>query len=241
MSGMRFFKQIFKIRLIHRERFNLAGLIVFQMFCIRGFYGIVVLKEKAVDWQAGAEPVIAGIFAVMFLTAFGVTYWFLFKEKNFYLAGQYKKYEMLGNDSEISQMIELSGNGEYESTMEVIWKPGKEDIPREPSFRLASSRKGHYVKACIRMEIVSDNLSRKFIEFEQYPDERLNVGDNVVGKILDKVKISCKEKIMINVTSQIERHKTLVANHEEKFLIRIYHSLNLPETFQQIPKEIAFT
>jgi hypothetical protein len=142
-------------------------MIIFALTSLFMAYAGIVLKVPASPEQRGAEPVINGISVFMFFFALGFIYWYLFKEKNFYLAGQYKKYEMRGNDSGINQTIELSGSGEYDLTIEVIWKVRKEDIPREPSFRLTSSRKGRYVKACIQMEIISDNSSRKSIYFEQ--------------------------------------------------------------------------
>lgn len=237
---MRFLTRLLKIRVIHWERFDLAGLIIFALFSFRGAYGFIVLKEHLVPEQRGAEPVMAGICIFMFLFALGSIYWYLFKEKNFYLAGQYKKSKIHGDDSGIDQVIELSGSGEYELTIEVIWKVRKEDIPPDRSFRLARFRKDNGIRAHIKMEIVSDNSSRQFLKFEQQPDQSLNAGKIGTGKTLDKVTISCVEKLSINITAQVERKDKAALEHQETFLIRVYNSLSLKEAFQPIPNMISF-
>jgi hypothetical protein len=237
----KFLKQLLKIRMIHCKRYGFAGLIIYALGSLFGAYSIIVLKVPLIPEQRGAEPVLAGICIMMFFMALGFAYWHLFKEKNFYLAGQYKKYEMSGNDPEINQTIKLSGSGEYDLIIEVIWKVRKEDIPPDQSFHLARWRKDNGVRAHIGMEIVLDNSSRQFLRFEQRPDQSLNAGKNGVGKTLDKVAVTCEEKITINVTAKIERKEKLAIEHEETFLIRVYNSLNLQEAFQQFPSEISFS
>jgi len=215
-------------------------LIIFALFSFRGAYGFIILKEHLVPEQRGAEPVMAAFCVLAFLFALGSIYWYLFKEKNFYLAGQYKKYELHGNGSGINQAIELSGGGKYDLTVEVIWKVRKQDIPPDRSFRLARFRKDNGIRAHINMEIVSDNSSRQFLKFEQQPDDSLNAGKIGIGKKLDKIAISCAEKISINITAQVERKEEVAVEHEETFLIRVYNSLNLKEAFQLVPNKIAF-
>jgi len=237
---MTFLKRLVKIRIIHWERFDLAWLIIFALFSFRGAYGFIVLKEQLVPIQRGAEPVMAAFCVLAFLFALGSIYWYLFKEKNFYLAGQYKKYEMRGDDSGINQMIELSGHGEYDLTIEVIWRVRKEDIPPDRSFRLARFRKDNGIRAHIKMEIVSDNSPHQILKFEQQPDQSLNAGKIGTGKTLDKVTVSCVEKLSINITAQVERKDKAALEHEETFLIRVYNSLSLKEAFQPVSNMIAF-
>jgi hypothetical protein len=237
---MTFLKRLVKIRIIHCKRYELIGTIIFALTSFVGAYSIIVLKVPASPEQRGAEPVIAGIYILMFLVALGFTYWYLFKEKNLYLFGQYKKYEMRGNDSGIDQVIELSGHGKYDLTVEVIWKVRKQDIPPDRSFRLARYRKDNGVKAHIKMEFAPDNSPHQILKFEQQPDQSLNAGKIGTGKTLDKVRISCAEKISINITAQVERKEEVAMEHEEIFLIRVYNSLSLKEAFQPIPNMIVF-
>jgi hypothetical protein len=203
-------------------------------------YAQIVFKIPASPEQAGAEPVITGITIVMFLFMSGSVYWSLSRDKISYLSGQYKKYEIHGNDSGINQAIELSGGGKYDLTVEVIWKVRKQDIPPDRSFRLARFRKDNGIRAHIKMELISDNSSRQFLKFEQQPDDSLNAGKIGIGKTLDKVAISCAEKISINITAQVEHKEKPAVEHEETFLIRVYNSLNLKEAFRPIPNRITF-
>jgi hypothetical protein len=215
-------------------------MIIFALTSLFMAYAGIVLKVPASPEQRGAEPVINGISVFMFFFALGFIYWYLFKEKNFYLAGQYKKYEMRGDDSGINQVIQLSGSGKYDLTVEVIWKVRKQDIPPDQSFRLARYRNDNGVRAHIKMEFAPDNSSRQFLKFEQQPDDSLNAGKIGIGKKLDKVTISCAEKISINITAKVERKEEMAIEHEETFLIRVYNSLSLKEAFQPIPNMITF-
>jgi hypothetical protein len=237
---MRFLTWLVKIRIIHCKRYDLIGGIIFATLLLFAAYTQIAFKIPASREQAGAEPVIAGITIFMFLFISGFVYWSLSRDKLFYLSGQYEKYEVCGNDSGINKAIELSGSGEFELTIEVIWKVRKEDIPPDRSFRLAGSRKDNGVRAHINMEIVSDNSSRQLFKFEQQPDDSLNAGKIAIGKTLDTVAVSCVEKVSINITAQVERKEEKAIEHEEIFLIRVYNSLSLKEAFQPVPNMISF-
>jgi len=236
---MTFLKRLGKIRIIHCKRYELVVGVVFALVCFFGAYTSIVLEVPASAEQAGAEPVIAGICIVMFLVALGFIYWCLFKEKSFYRVGQYKQYEICGEGSIMNGSFELYGSGEYQLTFEVIWKLQKEDIPSDRSFHLASRRNDNGVRAHIKIEIASDDTSRQFLVFEQRPDQSLNAGKRGVGKTLDRVMISCKEKITINATAKIERKEELGVGRKETFFIRIYNPFRLQETLYSSLNEIV--